>query len=820
MGLTRVTGNIIGLGVSVSGIVTATDFQKADGSPIAGGGLGTAISESNEIYFVDNILGIGATVTVTVPDTTGNNLAYTQYPEIAVDGDADLIISEGDELLLDVLGISTDSVAPRSGSGGRVRADNFTDNAGTGAPTFNAGLQITGVATATSFSGNLTGNVTGQISGIQTSITVGNTFIKTNQIGIGSITTAARNAGINTVAGTLIFNATDEVLQLYNGVNWENIGAQFLQATGGTVNDYQLGNAVYRSHTFTNSQAFQVNEAPANAKVDALIVAGGGGGGCDRGGGGGGGGYRIVQNQSVSVGSYPVIVGSGGVGSVYVSANPGTRATLGGDSIFNGVASSGGGEGGGQVAGGPLDGDAGGSGGGGGAASGSSGAGGAGNTPAHTPPQGNAGGAGRGNPNPDNSGGGGGGAGGVGNPGTSTGDGGPGGAGASNNFRTGSGQLYAGGGGGGSFGPSVGNSGAGGPGGGGAGSGSSLATAGEVSTGGGGGGGGQTDGYPGGPGIVVIRYQIRSLGTAKATGGDITFTGTKTIHTFTGSGTFTVPGPGGLSSVDFLAVGGGGGGGGSTNTVGGGGGGAGGVHYQTGHSVTAQAYTITVGGGGIGGQPVYPGSAGDRGDTGGDTTAFGFTAGGGGGGGSYPGSIPGGPGASSGGTTWNQGTEVAATGSTNHPGGTDVVSAPGQGFGQPGGGNPGSPSNSQGGGAGGGASTAGAPRNPGAGGGVGGVGGAGAGYTISGTTITYAGGGGGGGSSSPADNGAGGAGGNGGGGAGGLGDPTGGNAGGAGASNLGSGGGGASGSHGGSPQYSYLNGGNGGSGIVIISYPT
>ena len=43
MGLTRVTGNIIGLGVSVSGIVTATDFHKADGSPIGGGGLGTAI---------------------------------------------------------------------------------------------------------------------------------------------------------------------------------------------------------------------------------------------------------------------------------------------------------------------------------------------------------------------------------------------------------------------------------------------------------------------------------------------------------------------------------------------------------------------------------------------------------------------------------------------------------------------------------------------------------------------------------------------------------------------------------------------------------
>ena len=109
MGLTRVTGNIIGLGVSVSGIITATDFIKADGSPVGGGALGTAITGSNHIYYVDNVLGIGATLTVTVPDTTGNNIAFTQYPEISVNGDADLIISDGDDLILDVLGISTES---------------------------------------------------------------------------------------------------------------------------------------------------------------------------------------------------------------------------------------------------------------------------------------------------------------------------------------------------------------------------------------------------------------------------------------------------------------------------------------------------------------------------------------------------------------------------------------------------------------------------------------------------------------------------------------------------------------------------------------
>tara|TARA_S200002703_G_C3748650_1_gene230314 strand:- start:39 stop:275 length:237 start_codon:yes stop_codon:yes gene_type:complete len=43
----------------------------------------------------------------------------------------------------------------------RVRADQYTNNAGTGSPLFPNGVRVTGVATATSFSGNLTGDATG-----------------------------------------------------------------------------------------------------------------------------------------------------------------------------------------------------------------------------------------------------------------------------------------------------------------------------------------------------------------------------------------------------------------------------------------------------------------------------------------------------------------------------------------------------------------------------------------------------------------------------------------------------------------------------------
>ena len=43
----------------------------------------------------------------------------------------------------------------------RIHVDDIYDKEGTGAPTLPVGVSITGVATATSFSGNLTGNVTG-----------------------------------------------------------------------------------------------------------------------------------------------------------------------------------------------------------------------------------------------------------------------------------------------------------------------------------------------------------------------------------------------------------------------------------------------------------------------------------------------------------------------------------------------------------------------------------------------------------------------------------------------------------------------------------
>ena len=150
--------------LNVTGIVSATAFY-GDGSNLEGvasAGLGTAVEEDStdggaQIYFTDTVLAISGDVTVNPPDSS--NIAYTQYQEISVNSGADFIIGDGDDFIPDILGISSDVQTPGllSGGGGRVRADNYTNKAGTGAPTFNAGLNVVGLVSATSFSGDGTG---------------------------------------------------------------------------------------------------------------------------------------------------------------------------------------------------------------------------------------------------------------------------------------------------------------------------------------------------------------------------------------------------------------------------------------------------------------------------------------------------------------------------------------------------------------------------------------------------------------------------------------------------------------------------------------
>ena len=178
-------GAAITMGVA-SGIVSATAFY-GDGSNLEGvasAGLGTALGEANGlevIYYTDNVLTVTDNITVDPPAST--NIAYTQYAEIAVADSKDLIVADGDDLVPDILGLSTEGITPLAGAGGRIRADLFTNKAGTGAPTFQKGVVITGVATATTFSGNATSATTAAGLTGTPNITVG-TITATQYVGV------------------------------------------------------------------------------------------------------------------------------------------------------------------------------------------------------------------------------------------------------------------------------------------------------------------------------------------------------------------------------------------------------------------------------------------------------------------------------------------------------------------------------------------------------------------------------------------------------------------------------------------------------------
>ena len=217
----------------------------------------------------------------------------------------------------------------------------------------------------------------------------------------------------------------------------------------------------------------------------------------------------------------------------------------------------------------------------------------------------------------------------------------------------------------------------------------------------------------------------------RATGGTVYDTNvdgtTYRVHVFTATGntTFTVSRGG---TVEYLLVAGGGGGSGNFYDDGGGGGGGGLVTGST--SVTAQAYTITVGAGGVKSEGYTPG---------GNTTALGLTALGGGGGGGHRSS--GQAGGSGGGAAGWYGPN---DGQTYNPGAANQPGSASGGFGFPGGGySPNEatgavyPSSSGGGGAGS------KGRRPSEAGGSSSGGGSGRVVNITGLDTFYAGGGGG-----------------------------------------------------------------------------
>ena len=296
-------GHNTGVGVTIrkhgdatfTGIITASAFF-GDGSGLEGvssSGIGTPLSdddtsELNKVYYVNQELSIGSTVTVNHPDSA--IASYTHYQDLVVKDNADFIVADGDTFIPDVLGINTASLPnPVSGAtGGRIRAGTITNAGANGAPnfpngltgtagTFTTGTFTTGTFTSGTFSGIVT--ATSFVGGGSTIYDDGGAIFSgivtaIGGVGLGTTTTAGRDAGIGTAVGTMIFNSTQNQLQVYaNNLQWRGFSPvdPTLSSISGSLYAGTASNLTLSGLNFKTAN-LQVRFVQATRSVDATVT--------------------------------------------------------------------------------------------------------------------------------------------------------------------------------------------------------------------------------------------------------------------------------------------------------------------------------------------------------------------------------------------------------------------------------------------------------------------------------------------------------------------------------------------------------------------
>ena len=242
-------GSNTGAGVTIrqhgdatfTGIITASAFF-GDGSGLEGvssSGIGTPLSDDdtsdlNKIYYVNQELSIGSTVTVNHPSSAV--ASYTHYQDLVVTDDADFIVSDGDTFIPDVLGIRTSTSTISSASGGRIRAGTITNAGANGAVNFPNGL----VATSATFTGNV------NVGGVLTYEDVTNV----DSLGVGTFRDGLRVTGICTATA---FHGDGSNLTGLSGVSIANQSDNRLITCTGTTDSLNgEANLSYSSNSSLN----------------------------------------------------------------------------------------------------------------------------------------------------------------------------------------------------------------------------------------------------------------------------------------------------------------------------------------------------------------------------------------------------------------------------------------------------------------------------------------------------------------------------------------------------------------------------------------
>jgi len=163
----------------------------------------------------------------------------------------------------------------------KVRADQYTNKEGTGAPSFPNGASITGVLTATSFSGSLAGSastatvatnayglvgspninvgsVTGTTGTFSGNVSVGGTLTYDDVTNIDSVGLVTARTGVRVTAGGI--NVTAGVSTFSGGTNITGSQTSNISAMGANAVDCSAGN--YFTKTITGATTFTFTNVP------------------------------------------------------------------------------------------------------------------------------------------------------------------------------------------------------------------------------------------------------------------------------------------------------------------------------------------------------------------------------------------------------------------------------------------------------------------------------------------------------------------------------------------------------------------------------
>ena len=224
--------------INASGIITASSFS-GDGSNLTSlpAGLGTALSSTqssplNKIYYTNTVLPVESTITVDTPASA--SAAYTQYADISVGSGADLIISDGDDLIPDVLGLRPDGTFG-GGSLGRMRVDKLVGKDANSAVNVEKGIVISGVTTVTTLDLNGDLDVDGHLNADNVSIAgvVTATSFSGSGANLTSLPAANLTGALPAISGA---NLTDLVAGNFSGSSTgihtiSNVGVQTANMT-------------------------------------------------------------------------------------------------------------------------------------------------------------------------------------------------------------------------------------------------------------------------------------------------------------------------------------------------------------------------------------------------------------------------------------------------------------------------------------------------------------------------------------------------------------------------------------------------------------